>query len=286
MKASAASVRRSLSLLLGSIALVGLAAGYCLGRAGGGGGGGHASSSHSYSGSHGSYSGQGDNGPVVMLLLLVVVVVLVYVVVQNLQLKTELNEKFAAVRNLTAELEKRDPLWNLQTMTSRVNEVFFKVQAAWTQRNQDLARDCMSHQLYQRHKTQTDQMLAAKTRNVLENIQLAEVLIYSVSDYHDDARDTFAAQLTGSMIDYTVKEAHGYVTVGDRVNAEEFTEVWFFVRHNNQWLLNAIAPLATAEIIGHGRSYSENQTNGRSEESQPEQIRNEVNNGTVESSIW
>jgi hypothetical protein len=61
-------------------------------------------------------------------------------------------------------------------------------------------------------------MLADQTHNVLENIQLAEVLIYSVADYHDDARDTFAAQLTGSMIDYTVKEAHGYVTVGDRVN--------------------------------------------------------------------
>jgi predicted lipid-binding transport protein (Tim44 family) len=192
-----------------------------------------------------------------MLLLLVVVAVLVVVMIQNRQLQAELNDKYLAVQNLTAELEKRDPLWNLQAMTSRVNEVFFKVQAAWTERNQDLVRDCMSDALYYRHKAQTDQMLASKTRNVLENIQLAEVLIYSVADYQDDARDTFAAQLTGSMIDYTVKEAHGYVTVGDRVNSEAFTEVWYFVRQNNQWLLNAIAPLATAEIIGYGRSYSE-----------------------------
>lgn len=285
MKTSETPVRRPLSILLGGIALVGLAAGYCLGRAGGGGGGGHASSSHGYSSSHGSYSGQGDNGLMVMVLIFVIVAMLVYVAVQNLQLKTELNDKFIAVRNLTAELEKRDPLWDLQTMTSRVNEVFFKVQAAWTERNQDLARDCMSDPLYYRHKAQTDQMLATKTRNVLENIQLAEILVYSVSDYQDDARDTFAAQLTGSMIDYTVKQAHGYVTVGDRVNAEAFTEVWFFVRRNNQWLLNAIAPLATAEIISHGRSYSENQTNC-GEESQTEQIENEVNNGTVESPIW
>ena len=188
--------------------------------------------------------------------MLVVVGVFVYVAWQNYQLKSELSEKFAAVKNLTEELEKQDPLWNLRTMKSRVNEVFFKVQAAWAERNQELARDCMSDKLYQRHKAQTDQMLADKSRNALENIQLAEILIYSVADYQDDARDTFAAQLTGSMIDYTVKEANGYVTVGDRFNPEEFTEVWYFIRQNNQWVLNAIAPLATAEIISQGRSYS------------------------------
>ncbi|RZK89251.1 MAG: Tim44 domain-containing protein [Hymenobacter sp.] len=247
-------VQRLPGTLLGAIALVGLAAGYCLGRAGGGSG--HASSNHSYS-SHGSYSGQGDGGAVFLLLLLGVVAVLVYLAVQNHQLKSELNEKFTAVRNLTEELAKQDPLWNLQTMTSRVNEVFYKVQAAWAARDQELARDCLSDKLYHRHKTQTDQMLAEKTRNVLENILLVEVLIYSVADYQDNARDTFAAQLTGSMIDYTVKEARGYVTVGDRVNPQEFTEVWFFVRQKDQWVLTEIAPLATAEIISYGRSYSE-----------------------------
>ncbi|RZK20775.1 MAG: Tim44 domain-containing protein [Hymenobacter sp.] len=238
---------------MGTITLVALAAGYCLGRAGGGG---HASNSHSYS-SHGSYSGQGDDGAVFLLLLLVAVATLVYLTVQNQQLKSELNQKFTAVRNLTEELARQDPLWNLQAMTSRVNEVFYKVQAAWTERNQELARDCLSDKLYHRHKKLTDQMLTDKTRNVLENIQLAEVLIYSVANYQDDARDTFAAQLTGSMIDYTVKEVRGYVTVGDRVNPEEFTEVWFFVRQKNRWVLAEIAPLATAELIGYGRSYSE-----------------------------
>lgn len=282
MRALETSIQRPLRVLMGAVALVELAASHCLGRAGGG----HASSSYSYSSSHGSYSGQGDNGPMVMLLLLVLVAVLVYVVVQNLQLKAELNDRFAAVRALTAELEKRDPLWNLQTMTSRVNDVFFKVQAAWTQRNQDLARACMSDKLYRRHKAQTDQMLADKTRNVLENIQLVEVLIYSVADYHDDARDTFAAQLTGSMIDYTVKEAHGYVTVGERVNPEAFTEVWYFVRENNQWLLDAIAPQATAEIIGYGRSYSESWAGSSNKEEIAQPVKIEGNDKNLEPSIW
>lgn len=249
-------MQRQTKVLVGAIALIGLAAGYCLGRAGGGGGGGHASGSHSYS-SHGSYSSQGDGGAAFLLLALVVVGVFLYLAMQNHRLQTELSEKFAAVESLTDELSKTDPLWNLRTMTSRVNEVFFKVQAAWTERDQELARDCMSDKLYHRHKAITDKMLTDKRRNVLENIQLAEVLIYSVADYRDNTRDSFAARLTGSMIDYTVKETQGYVTIGDRLNPEEFTEIWFFVRQNNQWLLNAIEPLATAEIISHGRSYSE-----------------------------
>jgi predicted lipid-binding transport protein (Tim44 family) len=115
----------------------------------------------------------------------------------------------------------------------------------------------MSEKLYHRHKALTDKMLVDKSRNVLENIQLMEVLIYSVADYQDNTRDTFAAQLSGSMIDYTVKQASGYVTIDDRANPEEFTEVWFFVRQNDQWLLDAIAPIATVEIISHGRCYSE-----------------------------
>lgn len=276
-------IRRPLRMLLVAVALVGLAAGYCLGRAGGGGGG-HASSS-SHSSSHGSYSGQGDSGAV-LVLLLVVAAVLVCVAVQNAQLKAELSDKLTAVRHLTAELEQRDPLWNLRAMMTRVNEVFFKVQAAWTQRDQNLARDYMSDQLYRRHKAQTDQMLADQTRNVLENIQLAEVLIYSVADYHDDARDTFAAQLTGSMIDYTVKEAHGYVTVGDRINPEIFTEVWYFVRQKDQWLLNAIAPLATAEIIGYGRSYSEKLAGSSAKEELAQLAKTEGNDGNAEPPIW
>jgi hypothetical protein len=148
-------IRRPLRMLLVAVALVGLAAGYCLGRAGGGGGGHASSSSRSYSSSHGSYSGQGDSGAV-LILLLAVAAVLVYVAVQNAQLKAELSDKLTAVHHLTAELEQRDPLWNLQAMTTRVNEVFFKVQAAWAARDQDLARDCMSDQLYRRHKAQTD----------------------------------------------------------------------------------------------------------------------------------
>ena len=251
-------IQRHLIGLVSTVAFVALAAGYCLGRAGGGGG--HASSSsHSYSSAHGYSSGSsgGDGSFVPLLALLGAVGLVAYLMRQNQQHKVELAEKFRAVKDLTNELSQADPLWNLRKMTSRVNKVFFRVQQAWTERNQELARDCMSDRLYRRHKALTDQMLADKTRNVLENIQLTEVLIYSVANYQDDTRDTFAARLTGSMLDYTVREAGGYPTAGNSLVPESFCEVWYFVRQDNQWVLDAIAPLATAAIIRTGSAYSE-----------------------------
>lgn len=251
-------IQQHLVGILSTVAFVALAAGYCLGRAGGGGG--HASSSsHSYSSAHGYSSGSsgGDGGVVVLLALLGAVGLVAYLMRQNQQYKAELAEKFRAVKDLTDELSQADPLWNLRKMTNRVNKIFFRVQQAWTERNQELARDCMSDRLYRRHKAMTDQMLADKTRNVLENIQLTEVLIYSVADYQDNTRDTFAARLTGSMLDYTVREAGGYPTAGSSLVPESFCEVWYFVRQENQWVLDAIAPLATAAIISKGSAYSE-----------------------------
>jgi hypothetical protein len=259
-------IQQHLVGLVSTVAFVALAAGYCLGRAGGGGG--HASSSsHSYSSASHGYSGGGygyssgssggDGSFVLLLALLGAVGLVAYLMRQNQQYKAELAEKFRAVKDLTKELSQADPLWNLRKMTIRVNKVFFRVQQAWTERNQELARDCMSDRIYRRHKALTDQMLADKTRNVLENIRLTGVLIYSVADYQDDTRDTFAAQLTGSMVDYTVSEAGGYPTAGNALVSESFCEVWYFVRQENQWVLDAIAPLATAAIIRKGSAYSE-----------------------------
>jgi hypothetical protein len=86
MSALITSVQRRTRVLIGTVALIGLAAGYCLGRAGSGGGGGGHGSSHGYS-SHSSYSSQGDSGATFLILVLVLVGVLLYLAAQNYQLQ-------------------------------------------------------------------------------------------------------------------------------------------------------------------------------------------------------
>jgi predicted lipid-binding transport protein (Tim44 family) len=125
-------------------------------------------------------------------------------------------------------------------MQERVEEVFYRVQEAWAECNQDLARDCMTNSLYERHKSQTDAMLRRGERNVLENVRLLDAQIVSVDDRDDDRKDKFWVYISGSMRDFTIIEASGEVIDGD-VDAEiSFNELWKFVRERNQWMLHAI----------------------------------------------
>ena len=152
----------------------------------------------------------------------------------------QVRKKSKACKELLARLEKQDAAWDPDEIRHRIDEVFFKVQQAWMERNQDLARDCMSAGLYQKHKLQTDQMLAQHRKNVLENINLTSVDIVDVEDFVDNRKDRFWANLEGSMTDYTVDETTNQVVKGDSKKTEHFNELWKFVRSGNTWVLDQI----------------------------------------------
>ncbi len=214
MTADRARFRLSKALLT---LVIFLAAETCWARAGGGGGG-----------------GGGGKGSWVNIVLLPFFIV--YSAIITYQLRT----KSRACKDLLARLEKLDPAWDLDGIRHRVDQVFFKVQQAWMERNQDLAKDYMSSALYQKHKLQTDQLIAQNRKNVLQDINLIEVRIVDVEDFLDNKKDLFWAHIKGSMIDYTIDDRTERVLSGDRNKAEEFTELWKFVRAANTWVLDEI----------------------------------------------
>ena len=167
-------------------------------------------------------------------------VLLPFFIIYSLIVTYQVRKKSKACQALLARLEKLDPAWDLDAIRHRVNEVFFKVQQAWMERNQDLAKDCMSAAIYSKHKLQTDQMLAQHRKNVLENINLVKADIVDVEDFVDNRKDRFWAHIEGSMIDYTIDDTSGGVVSGNRTKAESFTELWKFVRSGNDWVLDEI----------------------------------------------
>jgi hypothetical protein len=132
---------------------------------------------------------------------------------------------------------------------SRVERVYFKVQEAWTARNQDIAEDCMSDALYCRHKLQTDQMLKEGTRNVLESINLSDVTIVEVNDFSDNSKDQFWAYIEGSMVDYTVRESTGEVISGYKDVSKSFHELWKFIRTKHGWVLDRIDEHVLTDLL-------------------------------------
>jgi len=124
-------------------------------------------------------------------------------------------------------IKQRDPNFNEASFLDRSQTAFFKIQQAWTQRNQDVARDVMSDALYERHKMQTDQQIANHQQDVLQNIVIGHARI---SDVKPGAPyDAIAVAISASMIDYTIDDRTKQLVSGQR-SPTTFTEYWTFIR--------------------------------------------------------
>jgi preprotein translocase subunit YajC len=210
---------------------------YCLARAGGGGGSG------------------GAGGGIISVILgfLLAPFLLVYSMIVSVKLSRRKNQ----VKQLTEQLAKGDKIWSYRNLMSTVEQVFFKVQEAWMERNQDLAKEVMSDRIYQKHKLQTDEMIANGTKNILAKMNMEEIMIIRVADYKDNAEDIFSVYIKGSMIDYTINEKTNTVILGDNTNPEDFKEIWTFIRDKNKWLLDEIDQNVTLGDISRSKVFSQ-----------------------------
>ena len=126
-----------------------------------------------------------------------------------------------------AAIKAKDSNFDERAFLDRAQTTFFKVQQAWASRNQDVARDCMSDALYERHKMQTDQLIANHQLDVLENIVIGNARIVEVKP--GTAFDSISVAFTASMTDYTIDEQTKRIIEGVQ-SQQTFTEFWTFIR--------------------------------------------------------
>jgi hypothetical protein len=192
--------------------------------------------------------GGGGHGKGSWVNLAMLPILLIYSALVTYQVR----KKGKACNDLLARLEKQDPAWDPDSIKHRVEQVFFKVQQAWMARDQNLAKDCMSSAIFEKHKLQTDQMIAQHRKNMLENINLAESDIVDVEDFSDNKKDKFWVYLKGSMIDYTIDDTSNRLVSGSR-SGEKFTELWKFIRSGDSWFLDEIdQKLSLFKLKGFG----------------------------------
>lgn len=178
---------------------------------------------------------------------------LVYVIILNSKLK----KKSKKVKELTEQLAKEDAIWNYRNLMSTSRIAFMRVQKAWMERNQDLVKDIMTQKIYNKHKSQTDEMIANETKNILEDIKISEIVIVSISDYKDDSKDSFSAYISASMIDYIVDLKTSKVISGDNSDSNSFSEIWTFLREDDKWKLEEINKNASFKYIDNSKVFSE-----------------------------
>ncbi|MBV8172496.1 MAG: TIM44-like domain-containing protein [Candidatus Eremiobacteraeota bacterium] len=126
-----------------------------------------------------------------------------------------------------AAIKARDPNFDQAAFLDRAQTAFFKLQQAWQARNQDLARDVMSDALYERHKMQTDQLIANHQIDMLEDIVIGHAGIVGVNAA--TPYDSIVVAISATMTDYTIDENTKQVVSGNKF-PQTFTERWTFIR--------------------------------------------------------
>ena len=152
-----------------------------------------------------------------------------------------LNKKNKESQEVMEKIAEQESTWRNVFIKKQIREVFFKVQEAWMERNQDIEKVYMSQSLYEKHKLQTDEMLKKGHKNILKKIKLIESRIVEVTDCKDNSKDKFWVYIKGSMIDYTIDEKTDKIISGDKSKNEKFSEFWKFIRGlDNNWILDEI----------------------------------------------
>jgi predicted lipid-binding transport protein (Tim44 family) len=97
----------------------------------------------------------------------------------------------------------------------------------------------MAGGLYLQHVAQLEAMKARHEINRMENLQVLDLKIVLVNNFHDKSKDNFTAWINASARDTIVDDRTGNKIRGD-TGSGVFEEFWAFRREGESWLLDAI----------------------------------------------
>ena len=177
-------------------------------------------------GSGGSAAGRGI-GAIISLITLVLT--LYFINHKNKKAKKEI-----AISN------NEDTFWNYDEMIQLANDLFYKMQDAWSQRNIDLVKDSITENLYKKYMKELHWMILKREQNIVEDIEIKKLKIIGNEDYLDNELDRFTVYISGKMIDYSISDKTLEIITNKTKERVAFSDLYYFIRHDNKWLLDKI----------------------------------------------
>ena len=137
-------------------------------------------------------------------------------------------------------IQQMDHTFDETAFQDTVMNHFFKIQAAWMNRDLSSAAGLMTDEMRMIMQSDIDQLLKDKQINRLENIAVRKVEIAEA--WQEAGQDYITALVHANLLDYTVDETSGAVVSGSTTEPVRFEENWTFVRSvgSNPWQLSAI----------------------------------------------
>jgi predicted lipid-binding transport protein (Tim44 family) len=124
--------------------------------------------------------------------------------------------------------------------SDQASDIFFKVQAAWMQRDMRSASAVLTPEMTDTMQKDCDRLRSQGRINRLENIAVRSVT--PTEAWQEGGQDFLTVCFLASLLDYTVEESSGQVVDGSRSEPVKFEEYWTFTRPvgPNAWRLSAI----------------------------------------------
>ncbi|MCX5814073.1 MAG: Tim44 domain-containing protein [Proteobacteria bacterium] len=137
-------------------------------------------------------------------------------------------------------IKDMDPSFDENMFKELVEDIFFKIQGAWTKRDMSVVRDLLAPQMLNTFQNDVNAYIANKQFNRLENIAVRQVEIVDAAQ--DQGEEYITVKFLASLLDYTTDETNNQVISGNSTDPVKFLEYWTFTRKigNRNWVLAGI----------------------------------------------
>jgi predicted lipid-binding transport protein (Tim44 family) len=140
-----------------------------------------------------------------------------------------------------AHIQSMDYNFDPAVFKDWVQDVFFKIQAAWGNQDLGTVNTFLTDQMRGIFQKDLDEQKAGNRVNRLENIAVRSVDITEA--WQEEGKDYITVLFYANLLDYTVDKNSGAVLSGSKTEPVKFREFWTFVRPvggRSPWQLSAI----------------------------------------------
>ena len=137
-------------------------------------------------------------------------------------------------------IRQMDAQFDPAAFSESATDMFFKIQAAWTNRDMGRVTDLLTPEMRGVLQAQCDKLRADRRINRLENIAVRQAAV--TEGWQEKGQDFVTVYFLASLVDYTTDESGAQVLDGSRTEPVKFEEYWTFARPvgPNSWKLSAI----------------------------------------------
>lgn len=137
-------------------------------------------------------------------------------------------------------IKAMDPYFNERGFKDLAEDIFFKVQSAWTKRDMKGVAHLLNPEMFNTLQQDVNKFLSEKRINRLENIAVREVEIVEAGQGRGE--EFITVKFYANLLDYVADEANGQIVSGSSTDPVKFLEYWTFSRNvgEKNWVLAGI----------------------------------------------